>query len=266
MIRSIKALGLLVVAGLAIGAMAAPAAQAVENPNSVLKTGQTENELGEVELTGTPLHGKQIGNNTHNYFQAGPNAPRISCENETVKYYGKSDGEEKDLTLEPTYEHCWTLTAEHQNSTPVTVNMKDCDYRLTQPEHKEVEATEEIYEFTGTADLVCPGGEGPTITIYASGTPTEPSIALCRLEIEPNQTGLSHVLYKNEEGPKGDHVKANVTVEEIAYEAENSGCPTPKGQTENNAELFSTVTLTGGGTEGGETFSNDDDVWLSTES
>jgi hypothetical protein len=258
MIRSTKALGLIVAAALTIGAMAAPAAQA--EPNGILTSGTTENGKGEVEHTATPVHGVQE-NNQHTLNKFTITELEVSCNQQSVKYYGQTTGTDKELTLEPVYKECGNIDSKTDEiNSLVTITMEGCDYSLNQP----VKLGKD--EYTGTVDLVCPEGKHPIIHQFLDKGHTIP---LCTIEIEPAPTNqnLGHIIYHNENNrpTAPDHITANVAVENIVYETNGKSCPEPGGTGE-DGKLITTITLTSGETnEAGETVSLNDDLWISDE-
>jgi hypothetical protein len=256
MIRSLKVLGLLTVAALAMSAMVASAAQA----EVLLTSGKTSPETH----TATNVHGKQHGTITENYFEA--NGQKVSCENETVKYYGKTTGSDKELTLEPIFGRgtpnldCGIVFKEgevHKLSPVVTVTMNGCDFKLKQPTKIETNT------YTGNVDLECPKEKDPIIDIFTSKAHTT---ILCQITIEPppaNQN-LSHIVYHNQTNVGApDDITATVTIEGIQYiNLTPITCPDTK--THNDGKLFSNITLTSGETNASkETVSLADDLWLS---
>jgi hypothetical protein len=260
MIRSLKALGLLTVAALAISAMVASAAQA----EPLLTSGKTPETH-----TATKVHGVQEGTITENYFQteSGITKTQVSCENEFVKYYGSTTGSDKELTLEPTYGRgtpnldCGVVIKEgevHKLSPIVTVTMEGCNFKLKQPTF--------IFKdtYTGKVDLECPAGKDPLVHIYSSKAHTT---TICTITIEPpaaNQ-GLSHVIYHNQAGTPDD-ITATVEIEGIQYITRGAGCPAKDGTTLANGKFFTNITLTSGETNASkETVSLADDLWISGE-
>jgi hypothetical protein len=259
MIRTLKALGLLTIAALAISAMVASAAQA----EVLLTSGKTPSTH-----TATNVHGVQHGTITENYLEIFGGS-KISCENEFVKFYGKTTGSDKELTLEPTYGRgapsldCGIQftneKGEHELSKVVTFTMEGCDFKLKQPTHLEENT------FTGNIDLVCPKEKDPLIHIFTTKAHT---ITLCTLTIEPplaNQN-LSHIVYHNKTNVGApDDITATVTIEGIQYITRGKGCPEADGTVRNDGKYFSNITLTSGETNGSKaTVSLEDDLWLST--
>jgi hypothetical protein len=255
MIRSLKMLGLLTIAALATSAMVASAAQAEVN----LTAGQTLNNVH----TTTNIHGEQTGPVTENYLEtktAGGQSTQVTCTK--GKFYGTvTNGTAKEIGVTPQYEECGVtdptthVVANHR----VTVTMEGCTYKFTEPTHLETNT------FTGKADLVCPAGKQPIVHIFGNAAHT---IAVCTIKIEPepNQGQLSHVVYHNKTNAGApDDITATVTIENIKYETAGAGCP-ENGVTKTNANYVSNVTLTSGETEtpGGVTKSLNDDLWFST--
>jgi hypothetical protein len=256
MIRSIKALGLIVAAALTIGAMAAPAAQA--EPKGILTSGTTKNGKGEVEHTATPVHGVREGTVTENRLES--RGLSLSCKD--TRYYGQTTGTDKELTLEPVYKECGNIDAKTDEVNGLdTVTMEGCDYNLNQPTKIGKD------EYTGTVDLVCPEGKHPIIHQYLD---SGHNIPLCTITIEaaPTNQNLGHIVYHNinNRPANPDHVTAEVAVTGITYETSGKSCPQP-GATGEDYNLLAKITLTSGETnEAGETVSLNDDLWISDES
>jgi hypothetical protein len=253
MIRSLKVLGLLTIAALAISAMVASAAQAEVTFTSGKTTPETH--------TATNIHGSQYGTITENYLEF--NGSKISCENSTVKFYGKTTGTDSELTLEPTYGRgapnldCGIVFKEgevHKLSPVVTFTMEGCDYVLTRPVFLEENTS------TGEVFLKCPEGKSPLVHIFTSKTHTT---SLCTITIEPNQE-LKHVVYHNKTNVGApDDITATVTAEGIKYK-NLGGLACPDQLTHEDTKYFSNITFTSGETNASkETVSLADDLWLS---
>ncbi len=138
MIRNLKALGLAVVAVLAMSAVVASAASA--------ETGTVTAESYPAKLTST-----QVGTNE---LSIGNGARKVSCTTATVS--GELTAATTTLTLTPTYTNCTSTGA-----LPATVTLNGCDYLL---HPTKVTAT----TGTGTVDVVCPAGKEITVDIYSS--------------------------------------------------------------------------------------------------
>jgi hypothetical protein len=210
MTRNLKALGLALVAALALSAMAASAAQA-EVEKGTFTAGVTPSKH-----TTSTLHGKQIGVAAENYFEINKEeASRVTCTNSGVGFTSiLVGGTAKQLTVAPTSTECVS------GSLPMTFNTNECDYTFTQPE------TIEGGKYTGKVDLFCPAGQKIEIDVYLEGKLHEEATyktKVCHLEFFP-KTGEEqelggHIIYTvNKEievttGVKKDDVTVETTLE-----------------------------------------------------
>ena len=249
MLRNLKALGLLVVAALAMSAMLASAAQA-EGAKGTITAGLTTN--GVDDHTHSVLLGVPEGEKTDNYFIAGAAKQKLGCPNASVKYTGTSaTGVDESLTITPDYANCRVFNKEHKDTLFVTVTMNGCDYVFNQP---TTVAPLDTGTYTGTADLVCPEEGEVVVHIYLD---KEHKTDLCTISVEEFENKGS-IHYKNiSEAGKKDDITITAEVKEIPY-TEHGSCATG-ATTKKDAEFFAKVTLTG------ETEGNAHDVWISDE-
>jgi hypothetical protein len=186
MIRNLKALGLALVAMLAMSAVVASAGQAAN--------------FTAAEYPAT-LTGEQIASEKHVFTVAG--GRKVTCEGAT--FSGTLTSPSSTQTITPAYSAC------HANILgailPATVTFNDCDYLF----HVTAGAT---HDWTGTADLVCPTKD-VEIHVYKESATHIDANEVCHYTIT-GQTGLSKIEYKVTTGMPNDlDVKANVTG--IAY-------------------------------------------------
>jgi len=227
---------------LALGAGAASPAGA----EVTLTSGKTEG--GVLNKTKAPVMGVQYGETTNpegtettNYFEVGlpGNRQKLHCPNGSVTYSGETaTGDDKSLTITPTYNNCRTVNNEHKLGLFAVVTMEGCDYVFNQP-NEEVAAG----HYKGTASLTCGEGENVKIHVYLDEAHT---IELCTTTVEPFEN-LGHITYKNiKEGDEGrDDITVKATVTKIPYilhgACDDSKEPT---KTREDGEFFSDVTLT----------------------
>jgi hypothetical protein len=251
MTRNLKALGLALVAVLALSAMAASAAQA-EVEKGTFTAGITPSKH-----TTSTLHGKQIGEPKDNFFEINKEeAGRVTCTNSGVSFTSiLVGGTATKLTVAPTYTECLST------SLPTTVNTNECDYTFTQPE------TIEGGKYTGKADLFCPAGQKIEIDVYLEGKLHEEATyktKACHIEVFPKegeeQELGGHIIYTvNKEvevttGVKKDDVTVEATIEGIHWK--KSGlCGAKEG---NDGVYKNKVTVTGT-----SLLTQHQDVWIS---
>jgi hypothetical protein len=140
MLHKLKALGLAVVAVLALNAMAAASASATD-----LFTSDAPSE--ETTITGT-----QTGAQPHKFTVLGQ---PIECSE--AHFMGKVVGNSvESVTVSPSYSGCT------YGSNPATVNMRDCDYNFTSETNESGHNVVHIEE--------CPTGAPITVEIVVGGT------------------------------------------------------------------------------------------------
>ena len=172
LVRNIKALGLALVAVLAMGAVAAAGAQAAIH----LTTSQS----------GTDVAGTISGTQTVKAVLSTPKG-QVEC-NKATFAASTATGTNMELTVTPTYEECEGF------GLPATVTMNGCEYTLATP---TVVAAD---EYTGEADLVCPANTLVEVHVYLFKNPWESS--LCTVTIGNAAGGTSgpfgHIIYTDE--------------------------------------------------------------------
>jgi hypothetical protein len=180
MIRSLKRLGLIVVAAAALGAMVAPAALAA--PEFTAFSPSTFEHPAEASLHGTLM--KSSGGSTIHEFTIGGGGVPVKCS--TATFTGtRTAPASTTQTVAPTYSSCKDGTFGGN----ADVAMNGCEYLF----HINSEVSEGNY--TGMVDLLCPGSEGPKLTTTSSG-----GVAQCTIHIEPDQEGLGTVNLREAEG------------------------------------------------------------------
>ena len=155
MSRNFKALGLALVAVVALSAMAATAAQA----NNV--TASKYN----ARITGTDL-GTKAGEYTR--LTVGNGARFVECATSTIE--ATLTKEETAVTATPSYSGCFSNA---DVKIPATVTMNGCDYIL--------EATSKT---AGRATVVCPVGKQIEVHIYENATKHTENKPLCTYDIK----------------------------------------------------------------------------------
>lgn len=214
MIRTIKTLGLMAIAALAMSAMFASAAQA---QNGVLTAGNTDTGHASGSVLGTQ------NPEAVNKFTTGPKGENeVSCEVGT--FPASVTGTDTSITVpEPSYKDC------RANGLPATITMNGCEYNFDQPENIGEG------EYTGTVDLNCPGENKVIIEVYLFGGVTSHSFKVCTETVEPFED-LGHVVYTNEvtEG-EDDDVTMHATVSNIPYIEDNQSCSSGEQSIPNTA-------------------------------
>ncbi len=186
MTRNLKALGLALVAMLAMSAMAVSAANAEVN--------------GKVTAESSPvtMDGKQT---TEQKFTRG--AVPVTCANAT--FHAQSNTGDNTITVTPTYSSCHA-TGPFGETWPVTVTMSGCDYMFHLTNTKGT--------FTAISDVVCPVGASITVDVYTSHNNHTANTTLCKIHV-PAQTGLKTITLTNQAAggttPK-NWVSANINI------------------------------------------------------
>jgi hypothetical protein len=242
MTRNLKALGLALVAVFAFAAITSSAAQAVP-----LFTGY---ETPSGTRVHTILEGTtESGGSFAETFITG--SGKIQCH---VTYEGTSlTGIDTELTVQPIAfkrpestvgPNCISVSAGVTLTAAVSFN--SCDYVF----HSGVKLASD--EYTGTVDVKCTfAGDAIDIKITKNGTVE----TKCTIKV-PAQSGLSHVIYRNERKPAGEtHVTAEATVNKangkgITYTSEGGllNCGLANGEHVEGAEYEGRVTVNGANT------------------
>jgi len=240
MIRNIKALGLVALAALVVGATAA---QAV--PNGVYTAGITS----PLTHTTSNLHGEQYGTAAENFFKTP--ASEFNCENTGVTFSGTiSNGTATSMVAVPSYKDC---TA---NGLPATIIINGCTYTLDQPEAIEGGDT----TWSNTVDLVCPGGKAIELEVFLGGTKTAHNTKICTITILP-ANNMGQVISHNIAGAGGKKDDITVTADVSNIPVEEHGAACPDGNTKAVVGTYkNSVTLTGKNASG-----ELDDVWVGTD-
>lgn len=179
MIRNLKALGFALLAVFALSATTATIASAQEQGKLL------SDKKVAVTLTGEDEKESKNSMTAFGYT--------VKCPKST--YVGHKVGDASQLiphesteaTIAPTYSKCTTTAIGTTWST--TVNMRGCDYVFhigkTTGEQKPTVKT-----FGVTADVVCPNGEGITISAYELTDPKHEKAPFCTVRIPP-QKGIA---------------------------------------------------------------------------
>lgn len=183
MIRNFKALGLVLIAVLALSAVGASAAQAQLKLTTTGPTWLTLDPIGNQTFTAGSLQVPCTG--------VGGHATVVNNQTE-IK------------ATSVTYTGCTGSIA----GSVVTVTMNSCSYQFhggkTDPGNAE-------HGIEGEVDLVCPAG-GPVIDIYQNATKHTEGVTLCKLTIAPF-TNKKEITYTNTAGSPNDvDLKYEVTM------------------------------------------------------
>lgn len=211
MSTKLKALGLGLVAAMAIGAFGVMNAGATTGGHFTSESTTDEH---------TTLIGTESGEHTTGFF-AVSEVP-IVCQ--TADYTGTTDENTvEEVTIEPDYDGCST---EGETPGSVHVDMNSCDYVFTvrgdEPDTKH-----------NTVHIDCEDPDDKIDLVHTD--------ANCTIEIGEQTVG-GGVLYTNEGSPH--EVTVDITAEEIEYTLHNFPCNL-LGTTHNDGELFGSVTLEG---------------------
>ena len=223
--QNLKALGLSLMAVLALSAVVASAAQA--------------NNVTAAKYTAT-LTGKDLGKKAGEYarFTVGNGARFIECE-ESI-YTATLVKAETVITVTPTYNKCF---ANGLTSVPATVTMNECDYML--------EATSKT---TARLSVKCPVGKQIEIHLYENAAAHTAKTSLCTYDIsdkvvaekKQNQNLEKITLEKGTEGGVED-ITLKLALEKVAVNSTigAAGVCGVKGPAETLATLNGTATITG---------------------
>jgi hypothetical protein len=190
MTRKFKALGLAIVAALALSAVVASMGQAENNEKSDFWTAVAPSEVHGTnagELTEEP-GGIGVGIHTFNF----PGLPTLTCHE--VRGTGTLPKEQKELTGEKIeYKKCHAIS--FGLTLGVTVDMNNCHFLFT-TETFTKNGTGGTGESHGSVHIQCPVGKEITITVFQPFDPKHEKLR-CTLHIPPQwiKTGIS---YRNE--------------------------------------------------------------------
>lgn len=181
--RTLKALGIALMAALAMSAVVAAAAQAKDTGNFTEANGEYP-----AHLTGEDEAGKL------NAFTTPGVSADAAVECSEATYTGELEKEAFEVTITPTYHGC-----ENQEGRDVTVTTNGCAY---------------IFDGNGTVDIECPDGKEIEVHVYSFFDPNHEGTPVCTVKVpEEGNQNLHKVTYTNEEGK----VTVEGTVEEITY-------------------------------------------------
>lgn len=213
----LKALGLGLIAALAMSAFAVMSASATTGGHFIS------------EQAHTLLKGSDEAANPTKFIAFGQT---VTCKK--AVYHGTTtNATETEQTITPTYSECThSLGTAH-------VNMNGCDYLFT------VRANPDVND--NTVHLVCTGAQGPTIQV------TGP-FGNCKIEVTPNQTPAGGVAFKTGGSGSTHDIVADATTSGIhAVITEGGGnffvCGTTSTTT-STATLDGNATLQGFATDG----------------
>jgi hypothetical protein len=219
---NLKALGLALVAALAMSAVAASAAQAANGKF------RAQNNV-EAVAKGA----QEVGEGIDNYFEATA-GEKVTCT--TATYQATLKEADTTLTVTPHYAGC------SKGGTGVSVTLNGCHYLF------HTSGTTVDGDTPGTADVVCPSGK----EIVIAGP-----FGICKDHIVP-QTGLTGVTFTNV--ANGDvTVDVDITNQIHYTHEDNTFCPWTAGGTETrtDGDFVSSVLMEGfvdaGGTSAGPT-------------
>ncbi len=211
MIRTMKALGLAIVAVAAMSMAAASLAQ-----GSQLHA--THN--GNVVITGHQHAGENVFQVTTSLAE--DKGPKVKCTQTTFEsteqFKQGTQVTTDELTVTPVYSGC---TAFGQNA---TVKMNGCHYTATGASTPAL---------TADVDVVC----------ATAGKQIEITTAICQVKVPP-QTTSGHITFANIAAPEPHHVTATVTVNQIKHEySAGIGCAHTKAVQTQDADYEGFITF-----------------------
>ena len=225
MSRNLKALGLSLIAVLALSAVVASAAQA----NNVTAAKYT------ASLTGKDL-GKKAGEYAR--LTIGNGARFVECEEATLT--ASLAKAETVITVTPVYNKCF---ANGLTTVPATVTTNECDFVL--------EATSKT---TGRASVKCPTGKQIEVHVYENAAAHTAKTSLCTYDIsdkivsekKQNQNLEKITIEKGSEGGVED-ITLKLAISNIAINSTigAAGVCGVKGPAETTGTLNGNVTVTG---------------------
>ncbi len=199
MIRSLKTLGLTLVAVLALSGVVASAASAAPKATPVPE---------EYPVT---IKGSQSTTNV----MALEGGRKVECTGLAFMGEGKSkaEAEESKLTVAPAYSGCTTTILGNKDPTTITVN--GCQHLLTLSEKTSGTIAAEGWEATGRENHIqCPAGASIEIHVYTSEANDLSNTPLCTFKVAAQTTSGDldyRLLEKNAEGA-GTKSEINVTI------------------------------------------------------
>lgn len=206
MTGNLKALGLALVAALAMSAVAAPAAQASVNP-----TFTASEYPAELDATGSEAEKFTVF------------GTEVTCKH--AKFDDTLTAASHELRVTPTYKECHAKMFD--GVIPVTVTHNGCNYRFHHPTTEEGSPAN-THWYTLTVDVVCPVGKQIEIHVYANVPDHFSGNSLCTLTVgsQAGLQGLTADVHTKPE-PEKDDVTITGTVNNIkVQEHRNSAfCP-----------------------------------------
>lgn len=240
MIRSFKALGVLLTAALAIGAViAASGTEATNTPKF-----RSDGDWVTYDATG--------GDDTLTI-----NGGTLTCK--TIHYHGKQESaveatELPTMTLHPTFTNCTTTAL----GSPATVSMNACDLKF-----RVADTDGGSHKYKGSVDLECMGGSAVTIDLWISEKSHKEMVTPpCTVEIPP-QSNIKTIKYNVHTTPGPKNIVVEGTLEGITYKMIKNNafamCPGVPGELRHDGvyHITSPVTLIGTNAKGEET-----DLWI----
>jgi hypothetical protein len=213
MTRNLKALGLALVAALAISVAFASAAQATTDPLEVT-----------CEEYPCTLTGENIEHEGSIDFQYSVGATTFRCSHVTATATIESEAENDEVTAEPTYTGC---TASPGNL-PVTVTMNGCAYIL---HGGNVTPGEDHHFDEGTITIECPDNLNIETHVYQNAHNHSTGVSLCTYHIgEQTIGGSDEITYTNTTGSPDDvDLTFNEAETDITKTSGGILCPTGGG-------------------------------------
>ena len=231
MIRSLKTLGLALVAVLALSAVVASAASAKPKLTPVPE---------EYPVT---LKGSQTVVNVLELEKTRP----TECAKATVEatIENKAEAETSEATAKPTYSECTTTILGTKDLATVTMN--ECDYKLKLTETTAGTIKTEGWEQTGKEiEVKCPAGKEIEIHVFTSETKDKANEPLCTYKIAAQKVGgdLDYKLLEKNAAEQGTSGEIGETIEGVEV-TKTSGTLTNCGAASQKATLTGRVRVEG---------------------
>lgn len=212
---SIRRFGFLLLAGLALAAITAPAASATPK-----FTAPSYPAL----FTTSPF--ETVFNRSDRF---------VVCESSSLD--AEIIASSTTLTMAPAYSGCSTLL--FGENAPSTFKMNGCDYRFLLGETAGEAEKAEGFEYTGKLDLACPPGQQIETTFYLSQKEHEKGKPFCTFGIA-SQTNLGSVDYGTTGSPAQLRLRTAVTG--LAYTRLSGSLTCGKGTMSVSGDTVVTVT------------------------
>jgi hypothetical protein len=213
MTRNLKALGLALVAALAVSVAFASAAQATTDPLEITCEDYPCTLTAEnISHNGTINHIYKVGGTT------------LECTHVTATGTIEAEVENDEVTFTPEYTGC---TAK-PGSLPVTVTMNGCAYIF---HGGNVTPGEEHHFNEGTVTIECPKDKNIEIHVYSNAANHASGTSLCTYHVGPQTIGGGdQITYTNTTGSPDDvDVTINEAVTAITKTSGGILCPTGGG-------------------------------------